>query len=397
MAFGVYGSGKSPVKRRGASRALAIALAAGVVLGAQVAPVAAQAQGLSDSPQLNLSKLSDLTARESGRDYANSEVVTGIGEGLVDIMGGKDGNITPAFKPAPGQLRNEFGVVGTHPVAATREALPCDGLVYTVYNRIVKDLHGVSEPTTCYDVPPESLNAPIVGAQLVYPADIASMDSAPLIVLSPGIGTEPGFYDKQARLYASHGYVVAIGYNFTNWFAPQMVLAAAVAAAANDDDSSALAGKIDFSRTMLVGHSAGGGSALFLNNNMDEAFRAAGIDMTTRGLVAINPGPSDAGLFSTPSEIPSLVAIAEYEDIVPAGMDHIGYDRATGPAWEAVVTGSYHGTYLDNPHNNVLASLVLSFGEYLLQGTARSKVVYEGDNYTLATDAELKDVQRKGI
>lgn len=372
---------------RSAAKAVAVPLAFGLIVGGQATAQAAPSIG----------NLPDITARESSIDYQNSAAVDRISEGLINVMGGKDGERTEPFAPAPGQLRQQFGNVGPHPVTGTREAMPCDGFVYTIYNRVLKDLHGLNSTTGCYDVLPESANASPVGAQLIYPADIDSMESAPLIVLSPGIGTEPGMYDAQARLYASHGYVVALGYNFTNWFAPQMVLAASVAAGANADQTSPLAGKIDFSRTMLVGHSAGGGSALFLNNNLDQAFKAAGVDMTTRGLVAINPGPSDGGLVSTPSEIPSLVVIAEHEDIVPANMDRRGYRQATGPAWEAVAAGTYHGTYLDEPDKNVLASMVLSFGEYIIDGTARAKAVYEGDNYSLATDSELKDVQRKGI
>lgn len=380
---------------RAFSKVVALSLAAGVVLGGQMPAQAAPRIG----------QLPDITARESTVDYQNSETVDKIGGGLVDVMGGvnrvisggESGHITEPFAPEAGQLRTEFGAMGSHPVAATREAMPCDGVVYTIYNRVLRDLHGLHGTTGCYDVLPESANASPVGAQLIYPADIDSMESAPLMVLSPGIGTEPGMYDAQARLYASHGYVVALGYNFTNWFAPQMVLAASVAAAANEGESTPLAGKIDFSRTMLVGHSAGGGSAIFLNNRMDKAFQAAGIDMVTRGLVAINPGPSDAGLISTPPEIPSLVAIAEHEDIVPFDADRRGYRDAAGPAWEAVVTGSYHGTYLDDPSKNVLGSMVLSFSEYVLDGTSRAKAVYEGANYGLATDSELNDVQRKGV
>lgn len=400
MIGSLSAAGKTvPASRRGQgrtfSKVVALSLAAGVVLGGQVPAQAAP----------HIGQLPDITARESTTDYQNSETVDKIGGGLVDVMGGvnrvisggESGHITEPFSPEAGQLRKEFGAMGSHPVAATREAMPCDGVVYTIYNRVLRDLHGLHGTTGCYDVLPESANASPVGAQLIYPADIDSMESAPLMVLSPGIGTEPGMYDAQARLYASHGYVVALGYNFTNWFAPQMVLAATVAAAANEDESTPLAGKIDFSRTMLVGHSAGGGSAIFLNSRMDKAFQAAGIDMVTRGLVAINPGPSDAGLISTPPEIPSLVAIAEHEDIVPFDADRRGYRDAEGPAWEAVVTGSYHGTYLDDPSKNVLGSLVLSFSEYVLGGTSRAKAVYEGANYGLATDSELKDVQRKGV
>ena len=345
--------------------------------------------------------LGEAAPEGAATDGSNRErILNRVGDGIVDVMstlsGTKDMVPTAPYEPAPGAIRTTFGAPGPYAVAATREAMPCDGIIYTVYNKVLADMHGTHETTGCYGVFPEELDSP-VGAQLIYPANIQSMEAAPLIVLSPGIGTEPGMYDKQARLYASHGYVVALGYNFTNWFGPQMVLGAATAVAAAKDANSALKDKIDFSRTVLVGHSAGGGSSLFLGNRMDKHFRAAGIDFVTRGLVAINHGPSDLGLLSPPVSVPALILPAEHESIVPGEMDLRGYQEATGPAWLAEVKGSYHGTYLDNPRYNAYGALVVSFAEYLTQRTPRSVAVYEGENYTLRTDSELQGVERKGI
>lgn len=377
-------------------KALTIAIAAGTVLGGQAVAFAEPA--LPDAPaSVDTPALPQPDSRQGLGNYKDSEIVQGIGDGMVSIMGGKNFEKTEPFEPQAGSLRQQFGAVGTHEVTSTRTPLACDGVVYTIYNQILREMHGTHGTTDCYDVFPESLTGNPVGVQMVYPTDIASMESAPLIVLSPGIGTEPGFYDRQARLYASHGYVVAIGYNFTNWFGPQMVLAAANAVVESQNEASPLHNKIDFSRTLLVGHSAGGGSAIFLNDSMDKPLQNMGVDMHTRGVVAINPGPSDGGLLSEPTDIPTLVAVAENESIVPEGMDRRGYEEAVGPAWLAVVNGSYHGTYLDLVDKNVLGSMVLSFGEYLLEGTPRATAVYEGPNYSLATDSELSGVERKNI
>lgn len=174
-------------------------------------------------------------------------------------------------------------------------------------------------------------------------------------------------------------------------------MAAATAVGQAQESASPLFNKIDFSRTLLVGHSAGGGSAIFLNDSMDRSFQKVGVNFVTRGVVAVNPGPSDLGLFSTPINIPTLVAVAENEEIVPKGMDRRGFEEATGPAWLAVVKGSYHGTFLDLADKNAYGSLVLSFGEYLLDHTPRASAVYEGDNFSLATDSELSGVVRKGL
>lgn len=303
----------------------------------------------------------------------------------------------PVFSQSPGDIRKEFGGMGTHEVTAIQEAYTCTGIVYRVYNKILQRGQGFEEPAQCYGAFPESLQEPVTGVQFVYPSDLAQMESARLIVLSPGIGVEPGMLDRQARVYASHGYIVAMGYNLHNWTGSQVALATAAVLGAHKTPGSPLYGKVDSSRTVLVGHSAGGGSVVAVNSSMDSVLQSLGFDFTTAGIVAVNQGPGDFGKVSQPVSVPGLWIRAEKEDIVPLPYDRLGYERTEGPAWFTVMRDAYHGTFMDMPEKSAYSAVVMAFTEYLLDGSQRAKKVFEGADYSLSTDTEFTDSERKNI
>ncbi|MDP9851408.1 pimeloyl-ACP methyl ester carboxylesterase [Corynebacterium lowii] len=302
---------------------------------------------------------------------------------------------TAPYNEPAGAIRTTFGQVGPHPVAATDQTHECTDLAFSTYNQILRFQHGVPDGAPCYDTFPAGEESPL-GVKFIYPADIAQMERAPLVVLSPGIGAEPGLVSRQAELYASHGYVVALGYSFVNWFGYQVELATAKAIDANRDAANPLFGKIDTAQTTLVGHSAGGGSVVRVSETLDQAARKAGDEnFRVTGVVAVNPGPADFGMASPATTKPVLFAVAENESLVPHPLSRILYDRATGPKWWAVVNGSYHGTFTGKPEDSVLGGMVLSFAEYTNTHSPRSAAIYEGEG--LAQDSELHGVERAGI
>lgn len=298
--------------------------------------------------------------------------------------------LTTPYEQEQGSIREGWGAQGPHAVTSTAVARECSDIFHDIYNVGLRYLHGLNGEAPCYG---DAVRPEIVGSQLIYPADIASMDSAPLIVMSPGISTEPGMTSRQAERYASNGYVVALGYTTVNWFGVQLDLATAHALQANTDSSSELYQKIDTSRTLLVGHSAGGGSVARVSESLGTAVRQiADPTFQVRGTVAVNPGPADFGLASPASSVPQLYAIAENESLVPNPLSRLLYDRALGSKWWTVVKGAYHGTFLDDPDTNVYAGLVLSFGDYVLNHSAAATAVYEGGG--LANDAELTKTEQ---
>ena len=218
--------------------------------------------------------------------------------------------------------------------------------------------------------------------------------SAPLLILSPGVGANAGMIDRQARLYASHGYVVSLGYSFLNWFGYQVELAAKGAVDQSLDQSSPLYGKIDFSRTMLVGHSAGGGSVARMGALLDGAINGyRDVGFRTAGLVDVMGGPADGGVAGPAPAVPGLFMVAEHETLVPWPMTRLAYDRHTGPAWWTVVKGTTHGSILDDPKYNAIGAMVLTFAD----DSAKAAGVYAGENYRLASDPELMLTERKGV
>ncbi|AZA11940.1 poly(ethylene terephthalate) hydrolase family protein [Corynebacterium gerontici] len=306
-------------------------------------------------------------------------------------MGLTGTRITAPFHSDPGAIRTEFGAPGTHPVASSLPTIDCTP-IYALYNQILRFNHGNNVPPECYGVTPEGPN-PAIGYQFIYPTDLEAGQRAPLIVLSPGIGAEPGMVHHHAEFYASHGYVVALGYSVANWFGAQMDIAALAANQTDLDPASPLYQRVDFSKILLVGHSAGGGAAIREAGLLDKLLQSVGReDARIEGTVGINPGPADFGVASPPSPVPTLVLAAEHESLVPWPLSKLAYDRATGPKWWAVVRGAEHGVYLDASELTVYDSLVISFADYTLRGSEQAARVYQGQDMLLKTDSELMNV-----
>lgn len=304
------------------------------------------------------------------------------------ISGPIDRGLAPA-----GSVRAEFSAPGPHPVAATIETRDCHGLIVRAYNEIVHSTHGVVDPPRCYGVFPDGSGSP-VGVQWFSPADLAEGETAPLVILSPGIGAQPSQHDRLARFLASHGYIVGLGYTYINWFGVQMNMAAISGMEANRDPINPLAGHIDFSRTALVGHSAGGGSALSMSRGIEGVLGSEIPELDVKAVVAHMPGPGDMDLLFGPGSAPTLVTLAEHEMLAPKPLAEIRYAQLTGPGWLATIRNSYHGTPLDRLDNAPVAGLTLSFLQAFINGDPKAAAYYEGPDWKLAHDPELEDVTR---
>lgn len=342
-------------RRRLAASLMALSLASVPLLAA---PAMAQPAG----PDGSVGSAGSSGSAGSAGSSAIGVGPEGIGQAPVD---------SPVVPAPAGTIRADFGAPGPHAITVTKEARACDDLIHDLYADVVEATMNVHERPSCYDTFPGGTDSPI-GVQFYYPTGVAegTVASAPLMILSPGVGANAGMIDRQARLYASHGYVVAMGYTLVNWFGYQVELAAKSAIDHSLDPASPLHGKIDFSRTMLVGQSA------------------------------------DCGTMSPPSSVPALFTIAEHESLVPWPLSRPAYDRHQGPAWWTVVKGTAHGSYLDDPKYTAYGALVLSFSTHVMGGGAPgtdgaqsapdASAVYVGEDYRLASDPELMMTERKG-
>lgn len=354
-----------------------------------VAPIAAPAQA---KPVFE--ELADLAAQVPTPTEDQVPQVGPEAAALSSELGTTGFRLTKPFHHEPGPIRQAYGHRGPHPTAATAVASSNCTPFYQFYNQVLRLSHGVSSPGPCYGIAPEG-KAPAVGHQFFYPTDLAAGERAPLIVLSPGIGVEPGTMHRHAEFYASHGYIVAMGYSWLNWFGAQMAGAAAALHIADLNPNDPLYQHVDFSRMMLVGHSAGGGSALRMSGLMDGFMHSIGrTDARVIGVAGINPGPADFALASPPSAVPSLVMVAEHETLVTHPQSRIAYDRATGSKWWAMLKDAAHGAYLDTPETTPYDATIVAMADWLAKGDTKAAGVFQGDQYLLAQDPEFGRVER---
>ncbi|MDH6282580.1 hypothetical protein [Prescottella agglutinans] len=300
--------------------------------------------------------------------------------------------VVPASESA---IQQQFGSPGTHSVAQTRTPQDCVGLT-DLYVRVVHLGFDVQDELQCFGTFPDAgLRSP-AGVEFYYPDDIAGLGALPLVLWTPGILVEPGIYDSTARHLASHGYVVAVNYSLVNWFGLTHEMGAQAAAAANADAAGPLHGHIDLTRTVVAGHSAGGGSALISGGRLQTVGAQFDPEFRVVGALAIEPGPATLGIGVPPSTVPTLIVTGSADFIVhPAGWPTlVQYPQVQAPAWLTTVRGASHGKPLDGPANSVFAALEVVFLDYVTKGSAEAARVFVGADYALATDGALVNTQR---
>ncbi|MBV7294897.1 alpha/beta hydrolase [Corynebacterium sp. TAE3-ERU12] len=314
------------------------------------------------------------------------------GSSASDFIDRFTGPIDNGEAPA-GSVRAEYSTAGPHTVAATQDPHSCESLFMRVYTGIATKTQGLNKAPECYGYAPEDALSP-AGIEYIYPSDLAPGEKAPLIVLSPGIGAEPGMLDEQARLYASHGYIVAMGFTTLNWFGVQLNAAALGAVISAQEEGNPLYDHIDFTNTALVGHSAGGGSALTVAGAMEKSMQPLVEGFSINAIVGQNPGPSEFGIATVPTDAKTLVIVADKETVAPAEFSRMRYDQITNaPAWWVGTRNTTHASAIDYVDNSPVAGLTLSFLQYAIRGDANAKALYTGA-FTLQHDPELFATER---
>lgn len=300
--------------------------------------------------------------------------------------------VVPASESA---IQQQFGAPGPYAVSQTRTTQDCVGLT-DLYVRVLRLGFDVQDEVECFGTFPDAgLRSP-VGVEFYYPEDIAELGALPLVLWTPGILVEPGIYDSTARHLASHGYVVAVNYSLVNWFGLTHEMGAQAAAAANVDATSPLHGHIDLARTVVAGHSAGGGSALVSGGRLQGVGQQFAPEFRVVGALAIEPGPATLGVGVPPSAVPTLIVTGSSDFIVhPSGWPAlVQYPQVQAPAWLTTVRGASHGKPMDGPGNSVFPALEVAFLDYVTKDSADAAQVFVGPDYALATDGALVNTHR---
>ncbi|RDI63856.1 alpha/beta hydrolase [Nocardia pseudobrasiliensis] len=286
-----------------------------------------------------------------------------------------------------------FADTGPHPVATPTVTNPCQESVAGMIAHITVHIFGNRDDARCTQAFPYGLQSP-VGVNTYYPADIADMSDAPLILFEGGITANPGMYDTLARQWTGHGFVVVIAYDFVNSLAYLPAWGLAVAVAQNRDANSPLFGKIDLGRTVLAGHSAGGAATLQAAALFPPAAGLVDPKFHVIGALAIEPGPIGVGSLIG---VPTLFLTGYNDFVVPdfAWVRWWQYNLTfNAPAWIANARGVGHFSPVDGPGAYLSAGAALAWLEYIGFDDPTAREFFVGPDWRLKDDKTYFSVDR---
>ncbi|WHU49134.1 hypothetical protein QNM97_09245 [Gordonia sp. L191] len=286
---------------------------------------------------------------------------------------------------------NSFGTTaGPYTVAKTIDVHACTSLYGMVANGLMHGLQNSYSDLRCSTAFPNGLDNP-AGVALYYPKGSPPRgEKFPVLLWTGGILSDPGMYDSFAERVASKGYVVAISYDYVNSFGWLPLLAASTVARADHDRHSALRGRVDLSRVVVGGHSAGGAATQQAVSLPSSVWRGIDPAIRIRGAVPVEPGPVALGSLL---RVPTLYLSGYNDIIVPHYLWVMWTQYSTAaqvPAYLACFEGTNHLTPVDDPDHNYLLRPVMAWLDYTLKHDARAAQLFTGQSWQLPRAAGVK-------
>lgn len=289
-------------------------------------------------------------------------------------------------------IQNLYSHMGKYKTVSTMKAQDC-GLVYKIYAKILEKDHNNKMKHTCWGTFPDGAKKP-ADVQFVYPENIAELGKLPVIIYTPGIGAEAGLTEHLYHMWASHGYIVVVTYTFLNWTGYTDVQGAASLFAESQNSKSPLFGHVDATKTILTGHSAGGGSTESGSSWLLPQVEKKYPGLKVVAAVPLQPGPS-VGFQPLLSKVPTFYLTGEKDTVCFDWSIRPRYKMNKNvPAWIAMVKGAPHGQEMDDWRNSAFAASVLAFADLYLNNTENARQIFFGPNYFLAKDAAFMKVER---
>ncbi|RDI65845.1 poly(ethylene terephthalate) hydrolase family protein [Nocardia pseudobrasiliensis] len=285
------------------------------------------------------------------------------------------------FDPGDTPL-SRYAPFGPHETVSTAAVYPCAGL-YAAYNAI-GHLVGNHSEMTCTREFPGGLDSP-VGVDFYYPRDIDTMSRVPTIIWVPGFSSEPGNYDSSARFWASHGFVVAMPHDLVNSTFELPLAAAAALSHANRDPANPMHGRLDLSRTVIGGHSGGGGAAVNGASIPPNVYQLVDPDFRVIGAMPTEPGPVAAAFLVN---VPALYLAGSFDLLVPHFLPRIvEYEvNINSPAYFICLKNVTHFTPFDDVAHNATSGITLAWLRYLVDGDPTAASYFTGPNWKLRAD-----------
>lgn len=293
-------------------------------------------------------------------------------------------------------VQSEFDKPGPYAVVTSVRTSPCKQSIAGMIAHITVTAFGNRDDLRCTGAFPYGLESP-VGVAIYFPKDIRSMEPAPLIIWTGGITSNPGNYDALAKQWASFGFIVVIPYDFANSLAYLPSIGLAVAMGLDHDRQSPLHSRVDLSRTIFGGHSAGGQAAIQAVSLIPPVARQIDPKLRVVGALLVAPGP--LGIGST-IHVPSLF-LTGMNDIVAPDFGWVRwwqYNLATSaPSWIANSRGVAHFSPVDGPGAYRASGIAIGWLRYIAFGDTVAEKYFVGPKWGLTGDPAFYSVERNQL
>lgn len=303
--------------------------------------------------------------------------------GFIFVAGGGQA-MASQLVPALGLANDQYAKSpGPYAVSTNAVLSDCRGLLGVLARGMLLD-----NSIQCNQSFPYGFSSPI-STSVYYPASIKQLDKLPVVNFVGGILSNQGQYTELLRLWASYGFIVIISADFINTAPTMHVLGALELSKLNQDPSSPLFGKVDLSRTIVAGHSAGGGAAILSASLPPDTLKAIDPQLSYIGALPIEPGP--IGLGST-VKTPTLVLTGAADVVVPAWAWPRLWQGGlikTVPGWSATAHNATHFSPVRSIRENEFAGITTAWLLYVGKNDPAAKEYFVGEDYKLARDPQF--------
>lgn len=287
---------------------------------------------------------------------------------------------------AGGLANEEFAKPGPYEVSTNDVLGDCNSYVGGVFP-ILQALGILDNTIKCNNDFPYGFNANAFSSHIYYPTNIQNMGKLPVVNFVGGFTSNTANYYQMARLWASNGYVVIISSNFVNVLPTMHLLAFKELSNMNKDPQSPLYGKVDLSRSLISGHSAGGGATLLTASLSPDTFKALDSEIKVVGAMSLQGSPL---AFGSPVKVPTLFLTGGLDIIVPPFVHKLfQYPSLNQPAWTATATTASHFSPTMEVSKNEFAGITVAWHKYLAENDAAAKSYFVGSNYKLKQDNQF--------
>lgn len=288
--------------------------------------------------------------------------------------------------PAIGIANNEYGKPGPYTVKTDAVRGDCKLVMGLIYK--VAAATGIIAPNVqCNPQFPSGIGFP-VATEVWYPSNIRELGRLPVVNLVGGITSNLGNYDTYARLWASHGFIVVNTNDFIN-LAPFMHTLGAIEASLEDKKpGSDLQDRVDLTKMIVVGHSAGAGAAITVSSFAPSVFQL--IDTRIRVVASVPIQPSIITSSSVVVKTPTLYLAAEKDEINGrfATLNYYNLHPIIQPAWFATAKDASHFSPVRALEKNEYAGIITAWLLYFGKDDPAAKGYFVGSGYRLQQDQQ---------